>query len=222
MQPRFSPFEADMYGAKTVLDNIRIFFFAALAKIAVFFVYFLIFGLIGWGLVKELWSLRPQFDLFFKCSSYEACIISSLDLWNALYPLLVANIILLILFFIGAFILTIAIYLGFLKIMLVLHDTGRSSVKLLFSCFHLVPKMFVSSILYGIAVSALPVVFSYFAQQFAFYSYPAMILNGFVFLSILFAIYLTLRLLFFPMFIVDKNRQYIDSLMLVLIKNQMF
>jgi len=212
MQPRFSPFEANVYGFKTILDHIRIFVLAALAKIAVFFVYFLVFGLFSLGLVKELWNLRPQLDLFLKCSTLDACRTSGFDLWNSLYPLLVVNGALTVIFFIGITILSIAIYLGFIKIMLVLHDKGKSSVKLLFSCFNLVPKMFASGIVYVIAVSTLPVTFFYFADQFDFYSRNAMALNGLALLSILLGIYITLRFMFFPLFIVDKNESVMGCL----------
>jgi len=186
--PRFSVFEAIVYAFKTVLDNIRLFFFTALAKLAFFFIFFGIFGIFSVGIFKKLWGQWPQLVELFKCDSIETCKASWEQLSGTLSGLITQYAIGLGIFVLVLIFLGIGIYLGFIRLVLKLHDTGSSSVKLLFSCFGLAPKALISTILYGLMV---------------FVGFIAFIIPG---------IYLMLRGFFFPYFIVDKNAGIIDSI----------
>lgn len=198
-KPRFSVFNADIYGAQAVLDNIRLFVLAALTKLAIFFGLFLLFNIIAFDFIKALWKLEPQFRFFFQCltgnwlfapyaKAVQCIAIWQTQLWPAFSFIFFKYFIILLIFLAVFLFLGIGIYLGFIRLVLALHDTGKSSVNLLFSCFGLVQKGFFAGIIYFFIVTI-----------------------GLILLVVP-GIYFGLRLIFFPYFIVDKNAGIIDSL----------
>jgi len=188
-KPRFSVFEADVYGIRSVLDNIRLFVLSALAKLAMFLGLFILFGLLAAGLIKSMIGLIPQFQSFRACTNQIECMsVFQQQIWPNIFFLISRYSVWVLLFLLFFSFVGIAIWLGFIRLALKLHDTGKSSVKLLFSAFDVAPKGFVASILYGLIV-----------------------LGG-LFLFIIPGIYLGLRFGFYTFFIADKNAGIIDSL----------
>lgn len=188
-KPRFSVFDTYVYGFKTFLDNIRLFVLAALAKLATFLGLFMLFGIFAAGLIKSLVVLLPQFKAFMNCTNHIECMaIFQQQVWPNLSSIISRYSIWFILFGLLFVFVGIAIWLGFIRLVLKLHDTGKSSVKLLFSAFDVAPKGLIASILYGLMV---------FGGSLLF------IIPG---------IYLGLRFGFYTFFIADKNAGIIDSL----------
>jgi hypothetical protein len=196
---RFSVFNTAIYGVSTVLDNIRLFALTALTKIAIFFGFSLLFSLIAADFLKAIWRLWPQFTLLFQCAkenwlfapydrAVQCIIIWNTQIWPPILMLFTKYFILLVIFLAISLFVGIGIYLGFVRLVLALHDTGKSSVNLLFSCFGLVQKGFFAGIIYFVVVTI---------------GLTLLIVPG---------IYFGLRLIFFPFFIVDKNAGIIDSL----------
>ncbi|TET06858.1 hypothetical protein E3J79_00665 [Candidatus Dependentiae bacterium] len=196
---RFSVFNTAIYGVSTVLDNIRLFVLASLVKVAIFVVFSLLFSIIASEFIRALWKIGPQFRFFFQClreywllAPYEKAV-QCIAIWNTqIWPpilMLVAKYFIILLIFLAILLFVgIGIYLGFIRLVLTLHDTGKSSVNLLFSCFGLVQKGFLAGIIYFFIVAI-----------------------GLILLVVP-GIYFGLRLIFFPYFIVDKNAGIIDSL----------
>jgi hypothetical protein len=196
---RFSVFNTAIYGVSTVLDNIRLFVLAALVKVAIFLGFSLLFSLIASEFLKALWRLWPQFTLLFQCvrenwllAPYEKAVqcifIWNTQVWPPILMLVSKYFIILSIFLVISLFVGIGIYLGFIRLVLALHDTGKSSVNLLFSCFGLVQKGFLAGIIYFFIVTI-----------------------GLI-LLIVPGIYFGLRLAYFPFFIVDKNAGIIESL----------
>ncbi len=198
--PRFSAFDAIVYSLKTVFNNIRLFFLVFLTKLSLFFLFISTFGLFSLVMLKKIWDQQELFLNIFQCDSFKSCINGLKQLWAIVSSVLNQYVIIIALFAILFIFLGMGIYLGFIRLVLKLHDTGSSSVRLLFSSFRLVPKAIISTMLYGIMVGV----------GFLFFFIPG--------------IYLMLRGMFFVFFIVDQNAGIIDSILrsFVITRDQMW
>ena len=105
--PRFSVFEAIVFAFKTVIDNIRLFFFAGLAKLGFFFSLFLVFSLFSINIIKKLWVQWPSFVALFKSPSIEVFKSSAQQLWTNISGPLSQYIVIFSIFAIIAFVLGI-------------------------------------------------------------------------------------------------------------------
>lgn len=182
MNKKISIFDAVVYGFKSIFDNFRLFFLAALTLavvtiaggVAVVFS----LGIPWWMTALPLWSRIAQGCQGTECAAALQGLMSSIKI--QLLPFL------LILFIVVLFL--IAIHLGFIKLCLEFYDTGSSSVSRIFSQFKNTVKAFIAGLFYFVMVVA---------------GLIAFIFPG---------LYLMFRFCFFAFLIVDKNAGIFESL----------
>lgn len=176
---KFSVFEAIVYGLKTTLDHFRLFFLTTVTFGATVFGAFAIIalslGIIGFGKLIEISKTLTI------CDGSSCTIRTIVEAINGA-PLGIAIVSTLVLW-----IFIIGLSIGYIRIMLDQYDTGTSQVKRLFSCFGLVPKFTITTILFGLIV---------------FLGTLVLIIPGII---------LAARLGLFAYFIVDKNTSIIGS-----------
>ena len=168
-----------------MLDNIRLFvltFLAAFGSIVGLFAAIFIGAL---PMTRAIWSAfvsyRSQLE---ECR----CVFFKPEMWKEVGSIIMINKVLVAFSAILFMILMSGLMLGFIRIVLDIHEKGKSKVSRLFSCFHLLPKFLAAAFLVKLIIFA----------GFALFIIPG--------------IYLMLRLAFFYYYIVDKNSGIIESI----------
>jgi len=183
IKPKFSVFDAVVYAFKTVLDNFRLFFLSMLAYMGTVFVIIIPFGLILVPFFKRLVNFNATHG---GQNMTGPELIAQMR--EAILPLLSGYATVFILLALIMFVVIVMLVLGFIRLVLTLHDTGSASVSLLFSEVKKFPKSLGAWFLYLLIVSTGLLLF---------------IVPG---------IYMMFRFMFFSYFIVDKNSTIIESL----------
>jgi len=174
MNKKISIYDLLIFGIKSTLSNIRLFI---LSMITFFSIILVSLG-IGGLLINK------------TCNSNTLTQMASCQKVFQRISLLFSgsNKFVLIFFLLLFLVVTSGLAIGFFKMSLELYEKGKSNVSVLFSCFHLVPKVFVASLIVLIVI-----------------------LLGLI-LFIIPGIILILRLRYFMWFLIDKNTGIIESL----------
>jgi hypothetical protein len=215
----FSIYDFTVNGFKKTLDNIKLFVLSALAFMGVAFAAMLGALVIVSPILFRIWPILASFKQAMTTMMAQGTGIvqggmgmmpggmmaggmmsgamgmmgnvaqMKINIWKQISPLLTTmDFVLMTLAVLFVAVVMVGLVVGFLRIVLDVVDTGSSSVSRLLSCFHLAPRFLVASLISVVVV-----------------------LFGFM-LLIVPGVILTLRLRFFPYYIIDKNNGAIESL----------
>ncbi|MCK5632588.1 hypothetical protein KAH94_02485 [bacterium] len=185
----FSVFDFAVYGLKSTVDNFRIIFLSGLTFASTLFASLLVSGIVVRPLLMKIMKLVPLYKpQFAACKEQIVCKGIMNSLLEDVYVLATAHGLLATFVVFLNVILIFGLFLGFMRIVLDLYDNGSSSVKRLFSCFYLLPKAIVATLIFILLVFV-----------------------GFLFVVVP-GIYLAVRMRFFMYYLIDKNLGPIECL----------
>ena len=174
------------FAVRSLIDHVRLFVMVLLAGTGVIALVVGLIALFNKGLIQSILSSQALQD-YQECVGYN-CASVAYQSGASMMAMISSNIVTVIISGVIVALFFVGIDLGFKKVALQLHDRHNSSVKEMFSCFHLTPKAIVGWILYAIMV---------------WIGWIFFILPGFIAL---------LRFAFFPYFIIDKHAGPIQAL----------
>jgi uncharacterized membrane protein len=174
------------FAVRSLIDHVRLFVMVLLAGTGIIALVVALIALFNKGLIQSILSSQALQD-YQECVGYN-CAAIAYQSGASVMAMISSNIVTVIISGVILALFFVGIDLGFKKVALQLHDRHHSSVKEMFSCFHLTPKAVVGWILYALMV---------------WIGWIFFILPGFIAL---------LRFAFFPYFIIDKHAGPIHAL----------
>jgi len=178
----FPVYDFVVFGFKGLFKHIRLFILMALGFFATIMGTMLLLGLAAYPFFSKVMFIGRDLKAdMMTCVNKQECLGAIGRSLRQIFPFVTDYAIVISIGFLILMIVTIWLGTGVIRILLQLHDKGKSSARELWGTFRFVPRFFVAGILFSIVIGI----------GFAFFFIPGL--------------YLLLRLFFWKMYIVDKD-----------------